>query len=195
MSAKRYAAILLIGLVLAGCSGQAASSESGSAAASSGQRSSATAADLATRAMGYVRPARQLVASPLNPVLVSQGETVKIQLSDTDSVKVSVTGPEHAPNSDPDVESLLSWWTVEMSDASAEIPLSLAEFNIQDRTGGIHTFQPRSDDMKEMPASLQPGQTLRFQLQTPIPAGDGIVRWAPDAQHVIAAWDYIGEFD
>ncbi|MDD7385292.1 MAG: hypothetical protein SPI12_00200 [Actinomycetaceae bacterium] len=194
MRVKKYTALVAIGLVLAACSGQSVSSGSDSAARSE-QNTAATAPDLAARAMDYVRPAQQLVASPLKPTLANQGETVKVQLSDTDSVKVSVTGPEHAPNSDPDVESLLSWWTIEMSDATAQIPLSVAEFNIQDRTGGIHTFAPRSKDMTAMPASVKPGQTIRFQLQTPIPPGDGMVRWAPDAQHVIAAWDYIGEFD
>ncbi len=42
---------------------------------------------------------------------------------------------------------------------------------------------------------LLPGQSLTFQIRSLMPVGEGLLRWAPDGDHVIAKWDYQVEND
>ena len=45
------------------------------------------------------------------------------------------------------------------------------------------------------PAALRPGQKVSFELRAVEAVGEGLMRWAPDGQHIVAKWDFVVEND
>ena len=39
------------------------------------------------------------------------------------------------------------------------------------------------------------GHDLTFQIRSVMPVGEGLLRWAPDGDHIVAKWDYQVEND
>jgi len=46
-----------------------------------------------------------------------------------------------------------------------------------------------------VPAAVPAGQTVTLRLVATVPGGEGLVRYAPDGTHTVAAWDYVAETD
>ena len=46
-----------------------------------------------------------------------------------------------------------------------------------------------------LPATLHTGQSLSFKVRAVMPTGEGLMRWAPDGNHIVAKWDYQVEND
>ncbi len=46
-----------------------------------------------------------------------------------------------------------------------------------------------------LPAALHTGQSLNFKVQAVMPTGEGLMRWAPDGNNIVAKWDYQVEND
>ena len=46
-----------------------------------------------------------------------------------------------------------------------------------------------------LPAALHTGQSLSFKIRSVMPVGEGLLRWAPDGDHIVAKWDYQVEND
>jgi hypothetical protein len=42
---------------------------------------------------------------------------------------------------------------------------------------------------------VRPGQTVTFQARDYEAVGEGLMRWAPDGDHIVAKWDFIVEND
>jgi hypothetical protein len=42
---------------------------------------------------------------------------------------------------------------------------------------------------------LHTGQTLRFKVRAVMPTGEGLMRWAPNGNNIVAKWDYQVEND
>ncbi len=40
-----------------------------------------------------------------------------------------------------------------------------------------------------LPATLRTGQSLSFKIRAVMPIGEGLMRWAPDGDHIVAKWD------
>jgi hypothetical protein len=36
---------------------------------------------------------------------------------------------------------------------------------------------------------------VTFELRAVMPTGEGLMRWAPDAQQIVASWDFVVEND
>jgi hypothetical protein len=85
-------------------------------------------------------------------------------------------------------------WTVTMKDASADVPVSIADFHSVDHLGSVFLMGLVPGE-RVPPPVLHPGQTLTFKIRSYELVGEGMMQWAPDHTHVVAYWDYTVEND
>ena len=81
-----------------------------------------------------------------------------------------------------------------MKDATADVPVSLADFHSVDHLGAVFLMGLVPGEHAPPPV-LHPGQTLTFQIRSYELVGEGMMQWAPDHKHVVAYWDYTVEND
>ena len=159
--------------------------------------SSSAAEQLSSRTMPSFLPSHTPQGVPTGsakePAMSYQGMPLVAQLDPGVSAKVVVLGPE-PPSGDTKAgeESADLTWQITFSEVTKDIPLSPAQFNIQDGTGAFHTMSPKGDPL---PRTIKAGRTTSVKMHAVVPSGDGMVRWAPDGKHVVALWDYIAELD
>jgi hypothetical protein len=135
-----------------------------------------------------------LVGTMAKPALQIEGLPVKVE-TNAFHVNVVVSGPvvpgEGLPNQQL---ATTCTWTVTMNDASANVPVSLADFHSVDHLGSVFLMGLVPGEHTP-PRVLHPGQTLTFQLRAYELVGEGMMQWAPDHKHVVADWDYTVEND
>ncbi len=137
---------------------------------------------------------KTLVGTMVKPALTVEGLPVEVMTQHW-SVKVVVSGPTVPGMGLPRVQPATTCtWTITLSGATARVPISLADFNSIDHLGHIYGLQPAVG--QPAPADhVDPGQTVTFEVQAYEIVGEGVMRWAPDAQHIVAEWDYAVEND
>jgi hypothetical protein len=81
-----------------------------------------------------------------------------------------------------------------MSAATANVPVSLADFHAVNHLG-VYVVPGLVPGERRPPSILHPGQVLAFQLRAYQLVGQGTMQWAPDHRHVVAIWDYEVEND
>lgn len=177
----------LVAAALAGCS-SGGSSPSGTSAQGQGQLP-----DYLRRvATGAVH--QTLDASAASPAVASQGDPVRVRLT-SGSVLARVTGPALGASTGRG-QSLRTacTWTVELSQATGAVPVDVGRFVVSDT--GANAYHPvLPPGAAPPPARVPPGATLRFQLQTVMPNGEALLRWAPDSDSILASWDFAVEKD
>lgn len=135
-----------------------------------------------------------LVGTMARPALQVEGLAVKVETSKFD-VLVTVSGPivpgEGLPVQN---DATTCTWTVTMKDATANVPVSIADFHSVDHLGSV--FLMGLVPGEHAPSGvLRPGHSLTFQLRAYELVGEGVMQWAPDHRHVVANWDYTVEND
>lgn len=142
----------------------------------------------------HVRSDAVLVGTESRPALTSEGDTVNV-ITRRWSVDAIVTGPEVPGEGLPYQAPVTTCtWTVTMWNANAPVPISVADFDSIDVAGEVfHPYlvsgQPRP------PRLLEPGRKVTFELRAGEPVGEGLMRWAPNGDHIVAEWDFIIEND
>jgi hypothetical protein len=137
---------------------------------------------------------RVLTGTAAKPALTVEGDGVEVK-TPAWSVLVVVSGPvvpgEGLPYQPPDTTCT---WTITMSNATGPVPVSLSDFNSVDHLGHIYhlTFVP---GQPAPPATARPGQTVSFKVRAYEAVGEGLMRWAPVDQQIVAMWDYEVEND
>jgi hypothetical protein len=135
-----------------------------------------------------------LVGTMSKPALQIEGLPVDVDTSKF-HVSVVVSGPIVPGEGLPDQPAATTCtWTVTMKDASADVPVSIADFHSVDHLGAVFLMGLVPGE-RPPPAVLHPGQTLTFQLRAYELVGEGMMQWAPDHKHVVAYWDYTVEND
>ena len=126
--------------------------------------------------------------------MTSQGDGVRATTSRW-SVLVTVTGPQVPGEGLPyQAPATTCTWVVTMSEATAPVPISTADFTSIDGDG--HVYRPAFvPGQPKPPAALRPGQKVTFELRAVEAVGEGLMRWAPDGQHIVAKWDFVVEND
>jgi hypothetical protein len=141
-----------------------------------------------------LQPDSVLTGSVTKPALTSEGDAVVVH-SGTGSVVVTVSGPD-VPGEGLPYQSPATTCTFHVTFASATTatPISIAAFNAIDHLGEVYqmTTVPAQPPI---PASVAPGQSVTFELRAVMPTGEGLMRWAPDAQQIVASWDFVVEND
>jgi hypothetical protein len=135
-----------------------------------------------------------LVGTLTKPALQVEGLPVEVKTRAFD-VSITVSGPivpgEGLP-SQPDATTCT--WTVTMKDASADVPVSVADFHSVDHLGAVFLMGLVPGERPPTPV-LHRGQKLSFLLRAYELVGEGMMQWAPDHEHVVANWDYTVEND
>ena len=135
-----------------------------------------------------------LTGTEAKPALQVEGLPVEAKTKAFD-VWVVVSGPivpgEGLPNQPA---ATTSTWTVTMKDATADVPVSLADFHSVDHLGSVFLLGLVPGEHPP-PRVLHKGQTLTFQLRAYELVGEGMMQWAPDHKHIVASWDYTVEND
>jgi hypothetical protein len=135
-----------------------------------------------------------LTGTMAKPALQVEGLPVLVKTK-TFQVLVTVSGPvvpgEGLPDQPP---ATTCTWTVTMKDASATVPVSIADFHSVDHLGSVFLMGlvPGEHDP---PHYIQRGETVTFKLRAYELVGEGMMQWAPDHRHVVADWDYTVEND
>lgn len=142
----------------------------------------------------HVRSDAMLVGTESRPALTSEGDTVRV-ITKRWSVDAIVTGPEVPGEGLPYQAPVTTCtWTVTMWNANAPVPIAVADFDSIDVAGEVfHPYfvpgQPRP------PRLLEPGRKVTFELRAGEPVGEGLMRWAPNGERIVAEWDFIIEND
>jgi hypothetical protein len=135
-----------------------------------------------------------LVGTMSKPALQIEGLPVDVK-TNSFHVKVTVSGPIVPGEGLPDQPAATTCtWTVTMKDATADVPVSIADFHSVDHLGSVFLMGLVPGEHAP-PSVLHPGQTLTFQLRAYELVGEGMMQWAPDHKHVVAYWDYTVEND
>jgi hypothetical protein len=135
-----------------------------------------------------------LIGTVARPALTVEGDYVEVRAA-TFSVLAVVNGPvvpgEGLPNQMPYTTCT---WTISFSHVVGRVPIAVADFDSINHLGAV--FKPYLvPGQPELPSVLVTGQRLTFQLRAVMPVGEGLMRWAPDGDHIVAKWDYQVEND
>jgi hypothetical protein len=141
-----------------------------------------------------VRPDSELTGTAARPALTAEGDTVRVT-SGGASALVTVTGPEVPGEGLPyQAYSTTCTWTVTVIGERGSTALSIADFTSIDHFGTV--YRPYVvDGQPAVPATVQPGHTVTFQVRAVMRVGEGLMRWAPAGGAVVASWDFEVEND
>jgi len=137
---------------------------------------------------------RTVIGTEARPALTVEGDYVEVR-APTFSALALVTGPvvpgEGLPNQ---VKFTTCTWTVSLSHVVGTVPVSVNDFDSIDYNQAI--YKPQLIPGRPKPPSiLRTGQRLTFEIRAVMPVGEGLMRWAPDSDHIVAKWDYQVEND
>ena len=135
-----------------------------------------------------------LVGTETKPALTVEGLPVEVKTKAFD-VRVTVSGPVVPGEGLPKQQAAATCtWTVTMRDATADVPISLADFHSVDHLGSV--LLPGLVPGEHPPPSvLHRGESVSFTMRAYELVGPGQMQWAPDHKHVVGSWDYSVEND
>lgn len=135
-----------------------------------------------------------LIGTMAKPALQVEGLPVEAETKAFD-VWITVSGPVVPGEGLPDQPvATTCTWTVTMTSANADVPVSIADFHSVDHLGAVFLLGLVPGEHSPPPV-LHRGQTLTFRLRAYELVGEGMMQWAPDHEHVVADWDYTVEND
>ena len=135
-----------------------------------------------------------LIGTEAKPALQTEGLAIEAKTK-AFHVDVTVSGPIVPGEGLPDQPAATTCtWTVTMKNASADVPVSIADFHSVDHLGSVFLMGLVPGEHRP-PSVLHPGQTLSFKLRSYELVGEGMMQWAPDHTHVVGYWDYTVEND
>jgi hypothetical protein len=137
---------------------------------------------------------RTLTGTYAQPALTVEGDYVNVHASNFSALAV-VNGPLVPGEGFPDQMSFdTCTWTISISHVVGRLPVAVTDFDSIDSLGTV--FRPYLvPGQPELPSVLLSGQKLSFQVRATMPVGEGLMRWAPDGDHIVAKWDYQVEND
>jgi hypothetical protein len=135
-----------------------------------------------------------LVGTAANPALTVEGDYVEVH-APTFSALALITGPNVPGEGLPyQANYTTCTWTISFSHVVGSLPISVSDFDSIDHSQTV--FKPYLLPGEAVPPKvLQTGQHLSFQIRAVMPVGEGLMRWAPDGDHIVAKWDYQVEND
>ncbi len=135
-----------------------------------------------------------VVGTVAHPALTVEGDFVRVQ-TPTFSALAVVNGPVVPGEGLPFRQHFTTCtWTISLSHVQGTVPMSVADFDSIDHLQTV--YKPALvPGEPPLPATLRTGQSLTFKLRSVMPVGEGLFRWAPDGDHIVAKWDYQVEND
>jgi hypothetical protein len=141
-----------------------------------------------------IQPDSVLTGTAARPALTTEGDGVRVHTS-TGSMLMTVSGPEVPGEGLPyQTDATTCTWTITLSDATATMPIEVADFSTIDHLGVIYHPTPVAGQ-PATPTEIGPGQKVSFELRAVMAVGEGLMRWAPDSTKILASWDFVVETD
>ncbi|HEY1828539.1 MAG TPA: hypothetical protein VGF87_10980 [Acidimicrobiales bacterium] len=180
-------------LLFAGCGGTVAPASAGYPSALPGKTSVHYPSFLPKKTLDPSVDAT-LVGTEIRPALQVEGLPIEVKTKAFD-VRVTVSGPVVPGEGLPEQPAATTCtWTVTMKDATADVPVKVADFHSVDHLGSVFVMGLVPGEHAP-PAVLHPGQSVTFELRAYELTGEGMMQWAPDHTHVVGDWDYTVEND
>jgi hypothetical protein len=141
------------------------------------------------------RPVDQTIpGSVADPGLAVDGGYVAVQ-TPTFSALAVVNGPVVPGEGLPVIQSYTTCtWTISLSHVRGTVPISVADFDSIDHLQTVYKMA-LVPGQAPLPSVLHTGQSLTFKVRAVMPTGEGLMRWAPDGNNIVAKWDYQVEND
>jgi hypothetical protein len=127
-----------------------------------------------------------------SPALSYQGSPVIVQLA-TGRVTVNVVGPALPPDTKLNADQVACTFTITLGGSDTAVPIAASQFDVLDHIGGVHALALVASTTA--PTQVDPHRTVTLKLAATLPSGEGLVRYHPTAEVVVAAWDYVAETD
>jgi hypothetical protein len=141
-----------------------------------------------------IHPDSVLTGTAAKPALTTEGDSVRVAINGG-TVLATITGPQVPGEGLPyQADATTCTWTVTLTDATTDIPISTSAFTSIDHLGAVYRSALVLGQPKP-PAELKPGQSATFELRAVMAVGEGLMRWSPDGQHILASWDFEVEND
>jgi hypothetical protein len=129
-----------------------------------------------------------------NPGLTVDGGYVQVK-TPTFSALAVVNGPVVPGEGLPVIQRFTTCtWTISLSHVKGTVPISVADFDSIDHLQTVYTLA-LVPGQPPLPTTLHTGQSLSFKVRAVMPTGEGLMRWAPDGNNIVAKWDYQVEND
>jgi hypothetical protein len=137
---------------------------------------------------------KTLIGTMAKPALTVEGLPVEVRTKAFD-VLITVSGPiVPGEGLSYQAEATTATWTVIVSHASADVPISVKDFHSVDHLGSVFLMGLVPGE-RPLPKVVRPGEEVSFQLRSYELVGEGRMQWAPDGRHMVAEWDYTVEND
>jgi hypothetical protein len=135
-----------------------------------------------------------LVGTVASPALTVEGDYVEVRAAKF-SVLAVINGPEVPGEGLPNQMLYTTCtWTISFSHVVGRVPIAVADFDSINPLGTV--FKPYLvPGQPKLPSVLVTGQRLTFQIRAVMPVGEGLIRWAPNGNNIVAKWDYQVEND
>jgi hypothetical protein len=141
------------------------------------------------------KPTDQILTGTVaHPALSVAGDAIRVD-NPTFSALAVVNGPVVPGEGLPyQPQFITSTWTISLSHVRGTVPINIADFDSIDHLQTVYkpTVVP---GQPTLPAALHTGQSLSFKIRSVMPVGEGLLRWAPDGDHIVAKWDFQVEND
>jgi hypothetical protein len=132
--------------------------------------------------------------SVAHPGLTVSGGFIRVT-TPTFSALAVVNGPVVPGEGLPVIQGYTTCtWTISLSHVRGTVPVSVADFDTIDHTQRVYTLA-LAPGQPPLPATLRTGKSLTFKVRAVTPTGEGLMRWAPDGNSIVAKWDYQVEND
>jgi hypothetical protein len=141
------------------------------------------------------RPVDQTIAgSVAHPGLTVNGGSVAVHTPSFSALAV-VNGPVVPGEGLPVIQGYTTCtWTISLSHVRGKVPISVADFDSIDHLQTTYKMA-LVPGQAPLPSALHTGQTLSFKVRAVMPTGEGLMRWAPNGNNIVAKWDYQVEND
>jgi hypothetical protein len=137
---------------------------------------------------------RTVTGTVANPGLTVNGGYVQVK-TPTFSALAVVNGPVVPGEGLPVIQQFTTCtWTISLSHVKGTVPISVADFDSINHLQTVYTMT-LVPGQPPLPTSLHTGQSLSFEVRAVMPTGEGLMRWAPDGNNIVAKWDYQVEND
>lgn len=135
-----------------------------------------------------------IIGSPAHPGLSVEGDFIRVK-TPTFSALAVVDGPVVPGEGLPVIQRYTtSTFTVTLSSVHGTVPINVADFDAIDVHQTVYKML-LVPGQRSLPHTLHAGQDLSFKVRTVMPTGEGLMRWAPDGNNIVAKWDFQVEND
>ena len=129
-----------------------------------------------------------------HPGLSVEGDFIQVK-TPTFSALAVVDGPVVPGEGLPVIQGYTtSTFTIALSRVHGTVPINLADFDAIDARQTVYKML-LVPGQHPLPPTLHTGQDLSFKVRAVMPTGEGLMRWAPDGNNIVAKWDFQVEND